>query len=196
MGTVICRVKPNRSSPRVFKERDVGRIIGYARQDGANDALLIAYILQAFGLKQFQCLLFKVFDILNTTTFLGALLGLLSGLVTVVKGLKILGTGKRGVITSILQAIVPKKWLSSLAKYLLIMGSLEIILSSVIIFITSLANNVNMFNLAQSICNAETKPLNVPTPEVDVGTTFIDLDRFVEEVKGILDAAEEGRYFD
>lgn len=148
----------------------MGRIVAYSRvRCGASDVELIAQILAAFGLRTFGCAVFRILDILNTAVFLGAIVSILSGLITIVKGIKILGTGKRGLITSFLQLIVPKRWLKSLARFLFIAGSIEAVLGAVLIFVTSLANNVALFLLMKGICNTEVAEFNIDVEELDLG---------------------------
>jgi hypothetical protein len=165
----VCINRPNRSKKRVYTERDVGRIIAYARNDGASDTLLFAYIAQSFGIRKAQCLLFRFLDVLNTTIFIGALIGMLSGIVYIIKGLRILASGKRGIVTTFLQAVVPKKYLLGLGAFFVWAGSVEAILSATIVFLTAISNNYALYLLMKGVCNAEVAPLNVPAHPVDIG---------------------------
>jgi hypothetical protein len=164
-----CFVRPARTKPRVFTERDVGRIIAYARNDGASDVVLIANIMQAFGLRSAQCLLFKILDILNTTVFIGALIGMLTGIIYIIKGLRLISTGKRTILSGVIVYLIPKKWLTRYAAFLLWTGAVQAIISATIVFLTALSNNIALYLLAQGICSVEIQPLRVETRPLDVG---------------------------
>lgn len=166
----------------------MGRIVAYARNDGAHDALLIAYILQSFGLRSLQCLLFKVLDILNTAVFLGAIVAVLNGVIAITKGIKILGTGKRSRITlSILEAIVPTKYLASLAALFLWVGSIQIAAGTLIVFFTAIANNVALYLLMQGICEAEVAPLSVDVQVLDTHGLYEDISDGITVLRQVID---------
>lgn len=176
MTANTCRTKPKRLKPRVYSERDVGRIVAYARNDGANDTLLIAYILQSFGLRSLQCLLFKVLDILNTAVFLSAIIAVLKGLISISKGLKILALGKKSRLTlNIIEQLLPARFNKSLAAFLLWTGSVELAAGTLIIFFTSIANNVALYLLMKGACEAEVLPLKVEVQSIDTSSLFEDI---------------------
>lgn len=183
-----CRpMPPKRKRPRVYTERDVGRIVAYARNDGAHDALLIAYILQSFGLRSLQCLLFKVLDILNTAVFLGAIISVLNGVIAITKGLKILATGKRSRVTlSVLELIIPKKYLRSLAAFFLWIGSVQLAAGTLIIFFTAIANNVALYLLMQGICQAEVMELKVNVQTLDTHGLMDDIEDGITVLESII----------
>lgn len=187
MMTKKCYIKPNRSKPRVYSERDVGRIVAYARNDGASDTLLIAYILQSFGLRSIQCLLFKVLDILNTAVFLTAIIAVLKGILSVSKGLKILALGKKSRLTlNIIEQLLPARFNRSLAAFLLWTGSVELAAGTLIIFFTSIANNVALYLLMKGACEAEVMPLKVEVQSVDTSSLFSDISDAIEVLEQIL----------
>lgn len=168
--TIVCINRPNRSKPRFYTERDVGRIIAYARQDGANDAKLIAQILGAFGQKELGCAIFRILDVLNTAIFLGAILGILKGVLTLLKGIKIIATGKKSrIVTSVLEFVIPKKFIDELAVLLLFIGATETAFSALIIFITGIANNVAIYLLAKGVCDTFVEEFTVPIEKLDLG---------------------------
>lgn len=181
----VCYYRPVRKKPRVYTERDVGRIVAYARNDGASDTLLIAYIMQSFGLRTAQCVLFKVLDILNTAFFLAALIGMLKGIIYIVKGLRMLSTGKKGIVTAVLDVVVPKKYINQLAVFYLWTGSIEAVLSASIIFLTAIANNVALYLLMKGVCDAEVAPLRVDVQNLDIG----DLSDRMDEIRQVLEEA-------
>jgi len=179
----VCINRPNRKKPRVYSERDVGRIVAYARQDGANDAVLIAQILAGFGQKEIGCAVFRVLDILNTAFFLGAIVGILKGILTLVKGIKIIAVGKKSKIaTTILEFIIPDKFKEELALLLLFAGSVEVLFSSLIIFITAIANNVAIYLLAKGVCETYVADFNIPVEKLDLGDAKDILELTFEEI--------------
>lgn len=178
---------PNRKKPRVYSERDVGRIVAYARNDGANDSLLIAYILQSFGLRSLQCLAFKVLDILNTSIFLAAILAVLKGLLSVIKGLKILATGKKSKLTlSIIEQLLPARFNKSLAAFLIWTGSAELAAGTLIVFLTSIANNVALYLLMKGVCEAEVQELRVKIEPVDTQSLFEDISDAISVLESVI----------
>ena len=169
--------RPARKKIRVYTERDVGRIVAYARNDGASDSLLIAYILQSFGLRALQCLFYRILDILNTAIFLTAILTVLKGMVSIVKGLKILALGKKSRLTlNIIEQLLPARFNKSLAAFLLWTGSVELALGSLIIFLTAIANNVALYLLMKESCEAEVKPLSVDVVPISTASLMQDIE--------------------
>jgi len=183
----VCFYRPARKKARVYTERDVGRIVAYARNDGAHDALLIAYILQSFGLRSLQCLLFKVLDILNTAVFLSAILLALKGFAGLVKVMKIITLGKKSRVTlSLLEQLWPTKWTKSLAAFLLWTSSAELAIGTTIIFITAISNNVALYLLMKGVCDAEVAPLSVEVESIDTQGLFDDIGDAVTVLQGII----------
>lgn len=183
-----CRPpKVIRSKPRVYTERDVGRIVAYARNDGADDILLIAYILQSFGLRQIQCFAFKILDILNTGVFLGAIVAVLKGALDIVKGIKILSLGKKSKITlNLIELLLPKKYNQPLAAFLIYVGSIEVALGSITIFITAIANNIQLYQLMQGVCEEEIAPLKVTIKPIDTSSLLDDIKAAVTAMQAAL----------
>lgn len=174
-GKVIY-YRPARKKPRVYTERDVGRVVAYARNDGADDVLLIAYIVQSFGVRTLQCTLFKILDILNTGFFLGAIITTLNGIIVFLKGLKLIRTLKSATIPGIVELLIPKKWLGSLGAFYLYIGAGSAIAGGAVVFFTALSNNVALYLLMKGVCDAEISPLKVDVSELDLGGLTSKLD--------------------
>lgn len=186
----VCFYRPARKQKRVYNERDVGRIVAYARNDGANDVLLIAYILQSFGLRTLQCTIFKVLDVLNTGFFLAAIITVLKGLINIFKGMKMLRTGKKSFLPGLLEALVPKRFLSSLGTFLVYTGFASAVAGAGVVFFTSLTNNVAVYLLMKGICDAEPAPLSVSVKNIDIGDFGDKLDEvasLLSEVKHVVE---------
>jgi len=172
----------------VYTARDVGRIVAYARNDGASDTLLWANILQAFGLRTLQCTAFKIFDVLNTAVFLTAILTILKGLISLIKFIKIIGFGKKSKLTlSVIELLWPKAWSKSLAAFLFWTGSAEVVVGGTIVFVTAIANNVALYLLMKDICGAEVAPLSVDVQTLDTGNLQGDIVEFMDIFKSIID---------
>jgi hypothetical protein len=184
----VCFYRPARKEKRVYTPRDVGRIVAYSRNDGADDILLIAYILQSFGLRSIQCLLFKILDILNTAVFLTAIIAVLKGMLSVSKGLKILALGKKSRLTlNIIEQFLPKRFNKSLAAFLLWTGSVELAAGTLIIFLTAIANNVALYLLMKGVCEAEVAPLKIEVSSLDISTLGGDIDDAVTVLRVIIE---------
>jgi len=183
-----CRpLPPKRKRQRIYSEKDVGRIVAYARNDGADDIKLIAYILQSFGLRNIQCLGFKILDILNTAVFLTAILAVLKGILSVSKGLKILALGKKSRLTlNIVEQLLPARFNKSLAAFLLWTGSVELAAGTLIIFFTSIANNVALYLLMKGVCEEQLDPLKVDIESLDVKSLFEDINDAVTVLETII----------
>lgn len=166
---MTCKKKPNRTHPRVFKPRDVGRIVAYAREDGADDAELIAYILVGFGVRELGCLIYKILDILNTTVFLGSIIGLLNGVITLLKGIKLLRTLKKATIPGLLELIIPAKYLGQLGAFYVWVGAVTASASSLVVFLTAIGNNVALYLLMKGVCETDTPPYTFDIKRLDVG---------------------------
>jgi hypothetical protein len=187
----VCFIRPARKKPRVYTERDVGRIVAYARNDGANDVLLIAYILQSFGLRTLQCTVFKILDILNTGFFLAAIITTLKGIITLFKGLKILRTGKKSSLPGIIEFLVPKRYLGSLGTFLVYTGFASAVAGAGVVFFTSLTNNVAVYLLMKGVCDAEPAPLSVPVRGVEIGDFADKLDEVAQLLNEVKSAVED-----
>lgn len=183
----VCIYRPARKKARVYSERDVGRIVAYARNDGANDTLLIAYIIQSFGLKKIECLIFKILDILNTAVFLSAILLLLKGISGLIKFSKLLVSGKRSRLTlNLIEQIWPSRFTKSLAGYILWVSSAELAIGTLMIFITAIANNVAIYLLAKGVCEAEVQELSVVVKPLEVHTLFDDINAAVKVLETVI----------
>lgn len=184
---VVTMYRPARKRARVYSARDVGRIVAYARNDGANDTLLIAYILQSFGLKKIECLLFKILDILNTAVFLSAILLLLKGISGLIKLSKLLVSGRRSRLTlNLIEQFWPTRFTKSLAAYIAWVSSAELAIGTLMIFITAIANNVALYLLAKGVCEAEVQDLNVVVKPLQVHTLFDDINAAVKVLESVI----------
>lgn len=190
--TTVCIERPNRSKKRTFTERDVGRIIAHAREDGANDILMLAYVMDGFGLRNIACIAFEVLGILNQAFFLGAIIGALNGVSLIIKGLKLLLTKRRSTIPGIVELIVPRRWLGSLGQFLLGLGAFQILISGGVVFLTSLANNVELVLLTRGICRAELRPVSPAPVPLRVGNLQQSLAAFSAIFKLASDEIERG----
>lgn len=184
----VCFYRPGRKGKRVYSAKDVGRIVAYARNDGAPDILLLAYILQSFGLRRIQCLIFKVLDILNTAFFLGAILLIIKGLSNLLKVVKILTLGKKSRLTfSLIEQLWPNRFTKSLAAFLFWVGTAELALGTLTVFITAISNNVALYFLMKGICETEIQALNVELKKpVDTGSLYEDISDAVTVLQKIV----------
>lgn len=167
-----CYYKPERKRKRTYTARDVGRIVWYAREDGVEEGLLIAYILLGFGARQVMCTFWAILDLLNVQFFVGAILGILNGLLTLMTGLKYLTARYRSIPTTVgrfLLLLLPEKYRSSVALVLVYIGAIEILLSTAVAYLTAIINNVTMLNLVRQACTADTKRFNFEVDPIDLG---------------------------
>lgn len=168
--TQHCYRKPNRSKIRHFSARDSGRCVAYARRDGANDAVLLAYILQAYGIKEISCVILRILDLLNTGFFLTAVVGLFKGIATIAKGVRyVIGGKKSKIVTTFLELILPKRWIRQLGVVFIWLGSVEAIASAIVVFITGIANNVALYTLIRGTCEADIRPYPIDPTILEIG---------------------------
>jgi hypothetical protein len=114
--------------------------------------------------------LFRILDVLNTAFFLGAIIGILKGVISILKGLKIIVTGKKArLLGSLVEILIPDRFKNQLAAFLLWTGGAELALSSLVIFITAIANNVAIYLLAKGVCDTEVNPYGVEVSALDIG---------------------------
>lgn len=92
MGELRCYYKPARSKKRVYTAKDVGRIVCYARDDGASDEELRREISKCLSIEDSECS--EAFDLLGRAVALllawGLALALLKRLFVVVRLLLLL----------------------------------------------------------------------------------------------------------
>ncbi|MFZ1990771.1 MAG: hypothetical protein WAW96_13500 [Alphaproteobacteria bacterium] len=130
---------------------------------------------------------FKVLDILNTSIFLAAILAVLKGLLSVIKGLKILATGKKSKLTlSIIEQLLPARFNKSLAAFLIWTGSAELAAGTLIVFLTSIANNVALYLLMKGVCEAEVQELRVKIEPVDTQSLFEDISDAISVLESVI----------
>lgn len=167
---IVCRYKPNRTKPRYFSARDAGRVVAYARYHGADDGVLLAYIAEAFGLRTTICGVAQLLSVLNNAAMLGAILGILKGIELILKGIKLVASRTPSrILGTMLEKIIPKKWSGSLGHLYLALGASGVLISSMIAFISTLANNVELAVLLTRACETPIKALPVIPEPARVG---------------------------
>jgi len=114
----------------------------------------------------------------------------LKGLINIFKGMKMLRTGKKSFLPGLLEALVPKRFLSSLGTFLVYTGFASAVAGAGVVFFTSLTNNVAVYLLMKGICDAEPAPLSVSVKNIDIGDFGDKLDEvasLLSEVKHVVE---------
>ncbi|HID72558.1 TPA: hypothetical protein EYP38_01335 [Candidatus Micrarchaeota archaeon] len=182
---IVCIERPNRTKPRYYTAKDAGRVVAYARKAGASDYEILAHVMAGFGLKRTLCQVALIMDLLNNTIFVAAIIGLFKGLAFMAKGIRMGLTGKKTKLpTTILEVLVPKRYITQLGSLFIWVGALEAIASAIVVFMTAIANNLSLLILVSTACDVETPDYSNQVKPMDVG----DLE---EQFGGGLKASEE-----
>lgn len=191
---LVCINRPNRKFKRRFTARDAGRVVAYARAAGASDFELLAHIAQAFGVRKTLCNTALILDFLNNTFFVGAVITLMKAIVLISKGLRLLATGKASKFTaSVLEFLVPKKWVRDLGVFFLWTGMIEAGASATIVFLTSILNNLSLYVLIGTACDIDSPPYPVQVRKLDLGDLDESLERAVSDLKVMKEMADKTR---
>lgn len=154
------RERPRKA--RSYTARDVGRIAAAAREDGANDADMIAYLLEAFGVGRFGCAAYKFMQFSQNVVLITAIIGILQGTLTLYAGWKKLRMGTPVRFTrNIIDLLIPKRYKDSYAAILAYIGATEIALNALVAILTLLSNAQPLFYLIEDICIKERKALGL-----------------------------------
>lgn len=180
---LVCYNKPNRTKPRHYSARDCGRIVAYARATGASDVEILAHIAQAYGVKDLSCFIYQVLDVLNRGALLAGMLTAVKALLTIAKGIKLMSSGKRSVLTSALSAVIPKRWIASLGELFIFIGALEAILSVAVIFLTSMANSASIYLLFKGVCSTYSPDYAINVSTLDTGDLAKDLKNIIKNLE-------------
>ena len=184
---IVCVNRPNRQERRPFTARDAGRIVAYAKHDGATDEDLILHLAEGLGIKPVLCAILRVLDVLNTGFFIVAILGALRAVLTILKGLKFFaGAGGRSiVITGILEYVIPRRFWIRMGGFLIYLGLAELVVNAAIAFATAIANNVSLYNLIKYGCERNTPGYSPSREPVNFGTLVPDLNALADALRKI-----------
>lgn len=157
----VCRKKPNRTKPRHWRPRDVGRVLASARADGATDVELVAAVFEGFGARATLCLISRALDVLTGAASIGAMITILTGLLTIAKGIKAIATLSPPAIIRILllplRRILPSSIVASIGEILVVIGSMEVLLGALVGAVSALANSANLLSQLQLACEVKTE---------------------------------------
>jgi uncharacterized membrane protein len=174
-----ARRKQRNGKKKKWTARTAATIVAYARRDGADDIELLKYLFYAFGLGNAPEIMAKVFVIITTGFAVGAMIGILKGFRYLMKGFKLVMDSDLSMIpSSIMDFIVKyilrieKADLPSYGVFLMWFGALETTLSSLILFLTAIADNMVYGQFIQKVADYNLEnplKLKFTPPAIDFG---------------------------
>jgi hypothetical protein len=174
-----ARRKSRNGKKRKWTAKTAATIVAYARRDGADDVELLKYLFYAFGLGNAPEMIAEFFVIITTGIAIGAIIGILKGFRYLMKGFKLvmdsdLSTIPSGVMDFIVKYIlrVEKADLPTYGVFLLWYGALETAFSAMILYLTSIADNLVYMQFIQKIADHKLdSPLKLKfdPPPIDFG---------------------------
>lgn len=166
--------KPKRRRKRHFTAKDVGRIVAYARRDGADDAVLARYIIYAMGMGEVPCLVGKFMLLAASAIFLSAIAKLARAFVYIYRGIKVLNDVGQWTSTFFFELIATIEIELDIefatvtkGQWLVWLGTLQAGMASLILLFDSFAENIVYLRFADKICSTkiERKPFKIiPKP--------------------------------
>jgi len=167
---------PRGKRTRHFTAKAAARCVAYARRDGANDAELAKYIIEAYGLTNMPCLISQAVLVLSNVVFVGAILGALAGMLTLLKGIKIVVEGKISSVTVIPIEHFIIRYFPELQEHygalLAWSGGGITILSTLIALIDSMVDQLVYYKFLDDVCKKKVRanpfPISPPPPNFDV----------------------------
>lgn len=171
-----------------FTPKDITRILTHAR---ANNLVTDSELLNAWAIstnnKSILCTIAHMLQIGNLGTILVAVIIFVKGCLTLLKGLKILLSGKKSKIaTSILELIVPKRYWEELGTFLTIIGGLEVVGGAMIIFLEFLIDDIVFKELIIAACEGENYNTNIENNrEGALNELSQHLDRFSADISAV-----------
>ena len=183
------RERPRKA--RSYTARDVGRIAANAREDGANDADMVAYLLEAFGVGRFGCALYELMQFTQNVAMFGAVIGLLRGAITLLAGMRKLSKVSPVRFTAgVIDLLIPKKYKTSYGAVLAYVGATEVVLNGVMSMLILLSNSHPLYKLSESVCKGERKALGlkrIPEPLGPIDTIVLLVEAMQLMLQGALD---------
>lgn len=174
-----ARRKSRNGKKRKITARDAARFVAYARRDGANDIELLKYLFYALGLEDAPQTLAKTFVIFTTGIAIGAMIGVLKGLKYLMKGFKLVLDSDLSMIPSSVMDFIVKyilrlemSQMPSYGVFLIWFGAIETTFSALILFLTSVADNLVYQQFIQKIADHHLEnplKLKFTPPPIDFG---------------------------
>jgi hypothetical protein len=195
------RKNQKRKRKRHFSARDAARCVAYARRDGANDVELLKYLFYAFGLGNAPEAIAKTVMIFSTSIALGAVIGVCKGIKYFIKGAKLvfdsdLSIIPSGVMDFIIKHILrlERDQLPTYGVFLLWFGAIETTMSAIILFFTSLADNLFYASFMQKIADHKLQTplkLKFTPPSIDFGLWEGEDEETITKSQAMLDVTNE-----
>jgi len=149
---------------RHFTALAAGRVVAYARRDGADDALLAKYLIYSFGVGNIPCLISQAVNIAANAILLGVVFKFLRGLSFIYRGLMLIRESAAveyvGLLFSDLYALLQAEYgwaFIALTKgeWLVWVGSIQSGLAALIIFLDSFADQIVYFRFGDKVCSTK-----------------------------------------
>lgn len=159
-----------------FTAKSAARCVAYARRDGADDVELAKYIIEAYGLSNVPCLISQAVLVLSNAAFVAAILSALTGLLMLLKGIKIVVEGSISKISlAPVEHYIRKYWPELQTHYgalLIWTGGGITIISTLMALIDSMVDQLVYYQFLDDVCKKEVEanpfPITPRPPNFDV----------------------------
>jgi len=155
-----------------FTAKSITRLMIHARLDGVTDSELLHAWAQATNNKSLLCSIASIWQVMGMTVIIGAIIGIIRGLLTLIKGLKIVLSGKKSrIASSFIELVVPAKYWEELGGYLMFIGSAQVVLNSFLWLMNTVINDMAMRQLVNAACKNDLyiMPINMKNTVPGVG---------------------------
>jgi len=154
--------RERKRAARPYTARDVGRVLLYAREDGAKDEDIIGYILDAYGQPSIACAAFKVTNYLQDVAQLMAVVSMLRGIATVAGGIKKLTTRAGWTkVFAFTERFIPERYAPTYGALMVYVGGMEVLAAAAVEFSILVGNARSVNVMLGKICAADRKALGV-----------------------------------
>lgn len=140
-----------------FTAKDITRIMTFARKEGlVTDSELLNAWGQATNNKSLICAIASLWQTLNMNWTALMILSFIKAILTIIKGFKILASGKKSkLVSTVLELIVPKKYWEELGIFLVCSGSIEAVLTALGYMFQTVIDNAIAAETVRAACAAE-----------------------------------------
>lgn len=156
------RGRPTGRKMRHFSALDAARCVAYARRDGADDVLLVKYLIYALGWGNIPCIITKAVLILSDMIMTLVIVRMTAGFYYLIKGVieamkdlhdqEYLGSFFIKIMETLSTSFSEKLKSLSYSEWLIWLGSIQVMISSLILFLNDLQGNMIYFRFMSAVC--------------------------------------------
>lgn len=172
-GLSTKRGRPKGRKIRHFSALDAARCVAYARRDGADDVLLVKYLIYAFGWGNIPCIITQsvllLSDVIMTvvlTRLIGGFYYIIKGVIKVIKNMdnqEFMGDFFINIMGWLSNSFAEKLKSIPYSEWLIWFGSIQVTISALILFLNDLQGNMIYFRFMNAVCKTKipAKPFKI-----------------------------------